>query len=126
MGGQVHQMAKVIEGWSVRLRSADQFAYTSARRTPITMVISLTLLFAGVIGSRLNLWIEGFLWGIPSLGAISLGIGLWIFSSSILQRPDLSAQARTTLQRAMKLQWVMVSAGALTLVYFFGMAAGLW
>lgn len=124
--GRIGQMVNVMEGWSKNLRTADQFAYLLARRTPITLVICLTLLLAGVIGSRLNVWLEPFLWGIPSLGAISMGLGFWIISSTILSHPNLSTDARTVLQRAVCLQWVMLAAAALTLVYFVGMAFNFW
>lgn len=124
--GRIGQMVNVMEGWSKNLRTADQFAYLLARRTPITLVICLTLLLAGIIGSRLNVWLEPFLWGIPSLGAISMGLGFWIISATILSHPNLTTDARTVLQRAVRLQWVMLAAAALTLVYFVGMAFNLW
>ncbi len=123
---RIGQMINVMEGWSKNLRTADQFAYLLARRTPITLVICLTLLLAGVIGSRLNVWLEPFLWGIPSLGAISMGLGFWIISATILSHPNLTTDARTVLQRAVRLQWVMLAAAALTLIYFAGMAFKLW
>jgi hypothetical protein len=41
-------------------------------------------------------------------------------------RNDLSDEARDRLRRATRLQLTMVVAGALALVYFFGMAANLW
>lgn len=102
---RIGQMVNVMEGWSKNLRTADQFAYLLARRTPITLIICLTLLLAGVIGSGLNVWLEPFLWGIPSLGAISMGLGFWIISATILSHPNLTTDARTVLQRAVRLQW---------------------
>ncbi len=122
----VQQMIHVMEGWSHHLRTADQFANLLARRTPITLVICLTLLLAGVIGSRLNLWLEPFLWGIPSFGAISMGLGFWIISMTILNHPHLSEAARGVLTRAVRLQYVLLAAAGLTLIYFFGMAFQLW
>lgn len=122
----VQQMIRVMEGWSSNLRTADQFAYLLARRTPITLVICLTLLLAGIIGSRLGLWIEPFLWGIPSLGAVSMGVGIWLISATILGHPRLSGAARSTLQRAVRLQYVLLAAAGVTLIYFFGMALQIW
>jgi hypothetical protein len=108
------------------VRTVDGMAYELARRTPRTLAICLILLTAGIIASRLNLWVEGFLWGIPSLGAISMGIGFWIWSTNVLMRPDLSAEARAALRRAIRLQWIMIIAGALAVIYFVGMVLRLW
>lgn len=108
------------------IRTVDGMAYALAKRTPRTLAVCMVLLLAGIIASRLNVWSEGYLWGIPSLGAISMGIGFWVWSSNVLLRPDLSPEARETLQRAIRLQLFMVGAGALAAVYFVGMAFGFW
>lgn len=107
-------------------RTADALAFELARRTPLTIAICFTLLAAGVIGSRLDLWQENSLWGIPALGAISMGIGFWFWSVSLSQYPTLSQRARDALGRAIRLQWSMVAGGVVSLLYFLGMAIGLW
>jgi hypothetical protein len=106
--------------------SADEVAYALARFTPRTIVICFVVLFAAILGSRLNIWAENFLWGIPALGAICLGFGFWIWSSNLLLRPDLSDEAREALKRAVKLQWSIVAGGLLAIVYFIGMAVRYW
>jgi len=122
----------LLKAWGVidraipNYRSPDAMADALARRTPAALVICFALLLAGVIASRLGIWSEGFLWGIPSLGAISMGVGMWAWGSNLMLRNDLSDEARDRLRRAIRLQWTMVIAGALALVYFFGMAANLW
>lgn len=108
------------------VRTVDAMAYELARRTPRAIAVCIALLIAGIVGSRLNIWVEGFLWGIPSMGAISMGIGFWIWSTNVLMRRDLSPEARAVLQRAVRLQWSMIIAGALALIYFVGMALRFW
>lgn len=108
------------------IRTVDGMAYALAKRTPRTVAVCMILLVAGIIASRLNIWTEGYLWGIPSLGAISMGVGFWVWSSNLMLRPDLSPEARTVLKRAINLQLSMVVAGALAVVYFIGMAMGFW
>jgi hypothetical protein len=117
---------QVIDDKIPNYRSADAMADAIARRTPATIVVCFALLLAGVIASRLGVWSEGFLWGIPSLGAIGMGIGMWALGSNLMLRSDLSDEARDRLRRAIRLQWTMVIAGALALAYFFGMAANIW
>lgn len=120
------RLAKAVDRAIPNIRTADGMAYALAKRTPRTLAICMTLLFAGVIASRLNVWSEGYLWGIPSLGAISMGVGFWVWSSNMLLRPDISPEARFALKRAVRLQLTIVVAGALAMVYFVGMALGLW
>lgn len=120
------RLAKAVDRAIPNIRTADGMAYALAKRTPRTLAICMALLFAGVIASRLNVWSEGYLWGIPSLGAISMGVGFWVWSSNMLLRPDISPAARFALKRAVRLQLTMVVAGALAMVYFVGMALGLW
>lgn len=131
--GRLRSMAKpfvlvwqFIDRAIPNIRTADGMAYALARRTPRTIVVCMVLLLAGVVASRLNIWLEGFLWGIPSLGAISMGVGFWVWSSNVVMRPDVSPDARAALQRAMRLQLIMVGAGILAIIYFLGMAAGWW
>jgi hypothetical protein len=106
--------------------SANDVAYALARFTPRTVIICFVVLFAAILGSRLNIWAENFLWGIPALGAIFFGFGFWVWSSNLMLRPDLSDEARETLRRAIKLQWSIVAGGVLAIIYFAGMAAGYW
>lgn len=107
-------------------RTPDALALELARRTPLTIAICFTLLVAGIIGSRLHVWQANFLWGIPALGAISMGMGFWLWSISLLSHPALSAPVRAALGRATRLQWSMVTGGGLALIYFLGMAVGFW
>jgi hypothetical protein len=75
-----------------------------------------------VIGSLLPISQVNFLWGIPSLGAIGLGVGLWVWSSNLVMRPDLSDDARSALKRAIRLQWSILAVGALAIIYFIVVA----
>lgn len=120
------KFGKAVDHAIPNIRTVDGMAYALAKRTPRTLAICMVLLLAGIVASRLNIWTEGYLWGIPSLGAISMGIGFWVWSSNVMMRPDLSPDARATLQRAIRLQLLMVGAGALAAVYFVGMAVGFW
>lgn len=120
------RMAKAIDRAIPNVRTVDGMAYELAKRTPRALAICMALLFAGIVASRLNLWVEGFLWGIPSLGAISMGAGFWVWSSNVMLRPDLSPEARAVLQRAIRLQLLMVFAGILAVIYFVGMALRFW
>ncbi|MCG8348366.1 MAG: hypothetical protein MI924_11375 [Chloroflexales bacterium] len=122
----VSRFGQAIDRAIPNVRTVDGMAYELARRTPRTIAICLILLIAGIVASRLNLWVEGFLWGIPSLGAISMGLGFWIWSTNVLMRPDLSAEARAALKRAIRLQWIMIIAGVLAIIYFAGMVARFW
>lgn len=117
---------RVIDRAIPNYRTPDAMAYALARRTPAVLVIAFALLFAGIIGSRLGLWMDGSLWGIPSLGAISIALGLWLWSSNVTLHPNLSQDARETLRRAMKLQIAAIALSGLSLVYFLGMAIGGW
>lgn len=120
------RMGKAVDRAIPNYRTADEMAFALAKRTPRALAICMVLLLAGVVASRLNVWTEGYLWGIPSLGAISMGIGFWVWSSNIAMRRDISAEARLAIQRAIRLQLTMVVAGALAVVYFGGMVADLW
>lgn len=120
------RLAHVIDRAIPNIRTVDGMAYELAKRTPRTIAVCMFLLVAGIIASRLNIWTEGYLWGIPSLGAIGMGIGFWVWSSNLMLRPDLSPEARAVLKRAINLQLSMVVAGALAVVYFIGMAIGFW
>lgn len=106
-------------------RNRDEMAIYLARRTPRALAICIGLLLAGIIASRLDVWQEGFLWGIPSLGAISMGVGWWVWSSNIA-KGRLSPEVREALQRAIRLQYLMLGAFVLGILYFFGMALRLW
>ncbi len=107
-------------------RNADEVAYALAKTTPRTLIMCFALLLAGMVASRLNLWAENFLWGIPSIGALSLGLGVWVWSTNLLLRPDLSDEARAVLKRAIRLQWSLPTMLLVAVVYFGGMAAGWW
>lgn len=109
-----------------RFRSVDAMAYELARYTPRMTAICIILLLLGVIASRLTLWVEGFLWGIPSLGAVSLCAVVWIWSTHIFPRPDLSAAARGALRRAMYFHLTMLIASLLAIIYFTGMGMHFW
>lgn len=122
----LRRLAQSIDRVIPNERTVDGIAYQLARRTPRTIVICMVLLIAGIVASRLDLWVEGFLWGIPSLGAISMGIGFWVWSSNVMLRPDLSVEARQALKRAMRLQTTMIVAGIAALIYFIGMALRFW
>lgn len=119
-------VARWVDRVIPNLRTADAMAYKLAQRTPLNIAVCLVILLAAIIGSRLGIWAEGFLWGIPALGAISLGLGSWAWSTNLLLRPDLSDDARATLKRAIRLQWIPVVASVLTMIYFIGMAARVW
>ncbi len=107
-------------------RTADSVADGLVRGTLPAVIMGIVLLIAGVIASRIDMGIEGFLWGIPSLFAVGVGVIFWIWSSNVVLRPDLSDRARAQLKRAIRLQWVMLVMGVLALVYFVGMALRLW
>jgi hypothetical protein len=109
-----------------RLNNIDLIAYALARRTPRIISLSLILLLAGVVASRIELWVEGFLWGIPALGAASIGVGLLLWSASLAWHRNLSAAARRVLRRAMIIQLPMALVGLIGLVYFVGMALRFW
>ncbi len=120
------QAMQVIDHKIPNYQTPDAMGVSLARRTPQIMAICAAVLLASVIGSLLHIGSADFLWGIPSLIAVSLGVGCWIWSSSLLLRPDLSDEARATVKRAMRLHWGMVIAGLLTTVYFVGMGMGAW
>jgi hypothetical protein len=109
-----------------RLSNPDAIAYGLARRTPRVTSLSLILLLAGMVASRIELWVEGFLWGIPALGAASLGPGLVLWLVILAWHPGLSAAARRVLRRAMIIQLLMAPAALIGLIYFVGMALRVW
>jgi hypothetical protein len=119
-------LARRIDALFPNYRSPDAVALALARFTPKMLAITLLLLCAGIIGSQLNIWVADFLWGIPSLGVISIGLGFWLFSSSFVMRPDLSEEARAALHRAMGLQWIALVAGLLTILYYLALAIDLF
>lgn len=122
---QFGKLASAIDRRIPNPRNRDEMAIYLAQRTPRALAICIGLLLAGIIASRLGVWAEGFLWGIPSLGAISMGVGWWVWSSNIaLGR--LSPEVREALQRAIRLQYAMLGAFVLGVLYFFGMALRLW
>ncbi len=120
------RVGKAVDNAIPNYRTVDSMAYSLAKRTPRAVAICMALLLAGIVASRLNIWTEGYLWGIPSLGAISMGVGFWVWSSNLLMRRELSPEAREVLKRAINLQLTMVVAGVLAVVYFLGMALGWW
>lgn len=120
------QVGKALDQAIPNYRTVDSMAYSLAKRTPRAVAVCMVLLLAGIVASRLNVWTEGYLWGIPSLGAISMGVGFWVWSSNLLMRRELSPEAREVLKRAINLQLTMVVAGVLGIVYFLGMALGWW
>lgn len=119
-------MGRGIDQLFMPYQAPDSTAMELARRTPAVVVICLVVLFAGIIGSRLDIWTAPFLWGIPSLGATGLGFGLWIWCTSLAARPDLSDEVRERLRRAMQIQVGLLVVGVLALAYFLGMALALW
>lgn len=120
------RMGQAVDNAIPNYRTVDSMAYSLAKRTPRAVAICMALLLAGIVASRLNIWTEGYLWGIPSLGAISMGVGFWVWSSNLLMQRELSPEAREVLKRAINLQLTMVVAGVLAMVYFVGMALGWW
>jgi hypothetical protein len=116
------QLIQAIDRTIPNYRTPDAMAFSLARRTPAVLVICFTVLLAGVIGSLLPVSQVNFLWGIPSLGAIGLGAGLWVWSSNLVKRPDLSDDARSALKRAIRLQWSILAVGALAIIYFIVVA----
>jgi hypothetical protein len=116
------QLIQAIDRTIPNYRTPDAMAFSLARRTPAVLVICFTVLLAGVIGSLLPISQVNFLWGIPSLGAIGLGVGLWVWSSNLVMRPDLSDDARSALKRAIRLQWSILAVGALAIIYFIVVA----
>jgi hypothetical protein len=125
MAQPVKQMLTAIDRRIPNPRNRDEMAIYLAQRTPRALAICIGLLLAGVIASRLGVWAEGFLWGIPSLGAISMGVGWWVWSSNLAAGP-LSPEVRAVLHRAIRLQYLMLSAFGIGVIYFGGMAARLW
>lgn len=119
-------LARRIDALFPNYRSPDAMSFALARYTPMMIAISLLLLCIGIIGSQLNIWVADFLWGIPSLGVISVGMGFWLFSSSFVMRRDISDEARAALQRAMGLQWIVLVAGLLTILYYLALAIDLF
>jgi hypothetical protein len=116
------ELIQAIDRTIPNYRTPDAMAFSLARRTPAVLVICFTVLLAGVIGSLLPVSQINFLWGIPSLGAIGLGVGLWAWSSNLLMRPDVSDDARSALKRAVRLQWSILIVGAVAVVYFIVLA----
>jgi hypothetical protein len=119
------QLGAAIDRRIPNPRNRDEMAIYLAQRTPRALAVCIGLLLAGVIASRLSVWEEGFLWGIPSLGAISMGVGWWIWSTNIAAG-RLSPEVREALKRAIKLQYTMLAAFVLGIVYFGGMALRFW
>jgi hypothetical protein len=119
------QLGTAIDRRIPNPRSRDEMAIYLARRTPRALAICIGLLLAGIIASRLSVWEEGFLWGIPSLGAISMGVGWWVWSTNIA-KGRLAPDVREALKRAIRLQYLMLAAFALGILYFGGMAFRLW
>lgn len=122
----VQQRIRALRQALPRIGNIDGIAYHLARHTPRIISLALVLLLAGVVASRIELWVEGFLWGIPALGAASIGPGLLIWSANLAGHPDISPAARRALRRAMLLQLPMALAALFGLVYFVGMALRLW
>lgn len=123
-----YPLARLMQALDRRIpnpSNRDEMALYLAQRTPRALAICIGLLLAGIIASRLGIWAEGFLWGIPSLGAISMGVGWWIWSSN-LAAGHLLPEVREALNRAIRLQYVMLAAFGLGLLYFGGMAARFW
>ncbi len=126
-GVDLLQLPRQFLRWNLpRLSNLDTIAYGLARRTPRVISFSLTLLLAGIVASRIELWVEGFLWGIPALGAASVGAGLLLWSASLAWHPGISVAARRVLQRAMIIQVPMALAALIGMIYFVGMALRLW
>ncbi len=124
--GNAAALLRAIDRLFPNYRTADDMAFAVAKRTPLAVVICFTLLFASLIGSFLHIAQVDFLWGIPALGALCLGLGFWIWTSSLIMRSDISTEARDALKRAIRLQWAVIAGGGLIIAYFLGMAAGLW
>lgn len=108
------------------LETPEMIAYELARRTPRIVSLCLVFLLAGVIASRLDLSVEGFLWGIPSLGPASFALGMLLWSLMLMLRPDMPAPARAALRRAMVIQLPGALVCLIGLAYFAGMALRLW
>lgn len=124
---QAGQRLNQFIDWLVPVyRTPDAVAYSLARNTPRLLLICFALLFASLVASQLNIWTAGYLWGIPCLGAAGLGGALWIWSSNLVLWPGLSEDARAALRRAARLQISVVVCSGAALLYFFGMAVGLW
>lgn len=107
--------------------TADEIAYRLARITPKAIALCYLLLIAGIVASRLSIiWTVGYLWGIASMSVIMIGVFLWVWSSNVMRLPDLSAEARTALRGAMRLQSTTFIAAVITMAYFIGMAFNFW
>lgn len=107
--------------------TGDEIANRLIKLTPKAIAVSYLLLVVGIVASRLELlWAEGYLWGIASLAAAMIGVFLWIWSSTIMILPDLTAEARAALKRSMRVQASSFVVSFLTIVYFIGMAFQWW
>ncbi len=104
----------------------NAMALTLAKRTPALMAICLSVILACVIASLLHFSQADFLWGIPALGFMGLGFGVWVWSSSLLKQPGLTDEARAALRRAIRLQYALLAVSVLAVLHFVAIAAGLW
>jgi hypothetical protein len=126
MGVAGRKMMAAIDRVVPTYQTPDAMAYSLARRTRVIMIISGVLLAICIIGSLLNIAAEDFLWGIPALGAVGLSLGMWIWTSNLMLRPDVSEEAREVLRQNSKLHLIALGVSGLVILYFVGMVARLW
>jgi hypothetical protein len=104
----------------------DAMATKISFLTPRVLGFSFLLLLLSIIASRTTPLNPNFLWGIPALGAIGLSLGLWIWTASVLLRPDLSPEARASLNQLSLFQRSILGVGLLVIGYFIALAFRLW
>lgn len=121
---QLQKLAQVLDrSFPAKM---DAMATKISFLTPRVLGFSFLLLLMAIIASRTMPLTPNFLWGIPALGAIGLSLGLWIWTASILLRPDLSPEARDYLKQLSLFQRSILGVGLLVIGYFIALAFRLW
>lgn len=120
------QFGRIIDGIFPNYQSVDSLAHSLKKHTPGVVMLSVVVLLACIAASQLGIGAVGFLWGIPALGAAGVGMGFWMCTSHVLLRPDLSDEGRDAAHCAQRMQYGILGASALTMLYFLGMAFGAW
>ncbi len=130
VGVQIKESVRILGRMVDRLfpnyQTPDAMGLSLVKHTPRMLVVSLVLLALCIGGSLLHVGAADFLWGIPALGALGIGFGFLACTSVLKAQPRLSVEVRAAMQGAIRLQWAIMVAGGLTLVYFLGMALRLW